>query len=141
MLFKIEGYNGYGYRKLSQPINSPYLWSMSNHYTKGKFVADGNYSQTALSKQTGAAVLLRRMVEKQLAVIGITDRLTLIKQLGEAVIFAPNRFVEKSKELQRLLNLADGHILADGKAGRNTSDAYFSFTGEYLKGDPRKRNL
>lgn len=137
MLFRLEGFNGYGYRNLPQPINSPYLWSMSNHYTKGKYVADHEYSATAVSKQTGAAVLLRRMAEKQLAVFGITDRLTLIKQLGEAVIFAPNRFSEKAQELQRLLNLAGAHLLTDGKAGRNTSDAYFNITGKYLKSDTK----
>ena len=42
--------------------DSPYLWSFSNHYTKGKYVADGNFSATAVSQQCGAAVLLKRLV-------------------------------------------------------------------------------
>jgi lysozyme family protein len=139
MLYRLEGYNGYGYRRLQSPINSPYLWSMSNQYTKGKFVADGNYSPTAVSKQTGAAVLLRRMAEKQLVTLGLSDRLNLIKQLGEVVTFAPNRVVAKAQELQQLLNLAGAHVLADGKAGRNTSDAYFNLTGKFLIGDPQAK--
>ena len=40
VLYRLEGYNGYGYHFLRPPINSPYLWSFSNHYTCGKFVAD-----------------------------------------------------------------------------------------------------
>ncbi len=138
MLYKLEGYNGYGYRNLSTPINSPYLWSYSNHWTKGKFVKDGKYDPNAGSKQMGAAVLLRRMAEKQLITIGLIDRLTLIKQLGDIVTYAPSRFVAKAQELQRALNLAGAHLMDDGKAGKNTSDAYFALTGSLLNGDPRK---
>jgi lysozyme family protein len=135
ILFKLEGYNGYGYHKPTININSPYLWSYSNHYKMGKFIKDGVYSPTAVSKQCGAAILLRRLTETQAAPVAPTDRLFLIKQLGETVVFAPNRIVEKATELQKLLNLAGAHLLADGKAGRNTSDAYFRFTGKFLKGD------
>lgn len=141
MLFRFEGYNGYGYRKLTPPINSPYLWSCSNHYTKGKYVADGKYSPTAVSKQIGAAVLLRRLAEKQIIAIGLAGRLTLIKQLGQEVTFAPNRYSAKAEELQKLLNLSGAHLMADGKAGRNTSDAYFHLAGSYLKGDPKGNGI
>ena len=137
MLYKLEGYNGFGYRRLQPPINSPYLWSMTNHYTKGKYVADGRFDPKAVSKQTGAAALLRRMAEKQIISLGISDRLTLIKQLGEVVTYAPNREVPKARELQQLLNLAGAHLTPDGKAGKNTSDAYFNLTRQFLKGDPR----
>lgn len=60
-----ERYNGLGYR--NRGIPSPYLWSFSSHYSKGKFVADGKFSATAVSEQCGAAVVLRRMVERGLA--------------------------------------------------------------------------
>ena len=136
MLFKLEGYNGYGYH--SKGINSPYLWSFSNHYTKGKFVSDGVFSPTAVSKQCGAAILLRRLTETQAAPVENVDRQSLILQLGETVTFAPNRIVEKARELQKVLNLAGAHLLEDGKAGTNTSDAYQRFTGRFLPGDPRR---
>jgi lysozyme family protein/peptidoglycan hydrolase-like protein with peptidoglycan-binding domain len=61
-LYVFEAYNGFGYRP--RGINSPYLWSFSNHYTKGKFVADGRYSATAVSAQCGAAVLMRRLDDR-----------------------------------------------------------------------------
>ncbi len=135
ILYKLEAYNGYAYHKPGININSPYLWSYSNHYKMGKFIKDHVYSATAVSKQCGAAILLRRLTETQAAPVEIPDRLTLIKQLGETVLFAPNRIVEKARELQKLMNLAGAHLLADGKAGRNSSDAYFRFTGKFLTGD------
>ncbi len=60
-LWFFEDYNGWGYRKPSINIPSPYLWSGSHLYFRGKYVADGTYSPTAVSKQIGAAVLLRQM--------------------------------------------------------------------------------
>jgi lysozyme family protein len=57
--YKLEGYNGWGYR--AHNINSPYLWSYSNLYTKGKYVEDNVWSDTAVSRQCGAAVILRSL--------------------------------------------------------------------------------
>jgi lysozyme family protein len=59
-LYELEAYNGWGYRKY-RDILSPYLWSFSNHYTKGKYVSDGRYDRNAVSKQCGAALLLNRL--------------------------------------------------------------------------------
>lgn len=61
MLFQLEKYNGFGYR--TRGLASPYLWSFSNHYQRGKFTSDGQYDPNAVSAQTGAAVLLRRMAD------------------------------------------------------------------------------
>jgi lysozyme family protein len=58
-LFRFEGYNGFGYHP--RGINSPYLWSFSNHYSKGKFVKDGVFNPNAVSAQCGAAVMLRAL--------------------------------------------------------------------------------
>lgn len=137
LLYRLEGFNGYGYHRLG--INSPYLWSYSNQYTKGKYVQDGQFNAAAVSKQCGAAVLLRRMFEKQIVTqqAGITDRVALIKNLGDSIIYAPSRYVAKAEELQKLLNLNGAHLRIDGKAGQNTSDAYGAVTNEYLSGDPR----
>ena len=59
--YKLERYNGWGYR--AHKINSPYLWSYSNLYTSGKYIADRVWSDTAVSRQCGAAVILRRLSE------------------------------------------------------------------------------
>jgi lysozyme family protein len=135
ILYKLEGYNGYGYRRLTVPINSPYLWSFSNQYTKGKYVADGHYDPEAVSLQCGAAVLLRRFFEQQI-VVNTSGALTLIKQLGALVTYSVN-YAVKAEELQKLLVHNGAIIKIDGKAGKNTSDAYKAFTGSFLNGDPR----
>jgi lysozyme family protein len=64
MLYRWESYNGFGYR--SRAIPTPYLWSFSNHYSQGKFVSDGKFDPTAKSKQCGAAVMLRGLVDAKL---------------------------------------------------------------------------
>ena len=60
MLYLLEGYNGFGYRRRAMP--SPYLWSFSNVYEKGKFVMDGKFDPNAVSKQCGAALMLKAIL-------------------------------------------------------------------------------
>ena len=57
MLYRLEAYNGFGYRHAGRA--SPYLWSFSTLYSRGKFVADGRFDATARSKQCGGAVMLK----------------------------------------------------------------------------------
>ncbi len=65
--FEWETFNGWGYR--SHGIHSPYLWSGCQHYQRGKFVLDGQYSPNAISEQIGTAVLLKRMTERKLVTL------------------------------------------------------------------------
>lgn len=62
MLYRWETYNGWGSR--NRGINTPYLWSFSNHYAKGKFVKDGVYDPSAVSKQCGAGVMLKALIDQ-----------------------------------------------------------------------------
>jgi lysozyme family protein len=62
MLYLLEKYNGFGYRKMGKP--TPYLWSFSNLYDKGKYVADGRFDPEAVSKQCGAAVMVKALIDK-----------------------------------------------------------------------------
>jgi lysozyme family protein len=59
ILFKLEGFNGWGYRP--RKIHSPYLWAGCQHYKAGKFIRDRVWSPTAVSKQIGTAVILKVM--------------------------------------------------------------------------------
>jgi lysozyme family protein len=59
VLYLLEKYNGFGYRRLGVP--SPYLWSFSNIYVKGKFVADHEFDPEAVSAQCGAAVMIKAL--------------------------------------------------------------------------------
>lgn len=59
ILYRLEAYNGFGYRFRRLP--SPYLWSFSNLYKAGKFIADNVFDPTEVSQQCGAAVALRAL--------------------------------------------------------------------------------
>jgi lysozyme family protein len=63
-LYKLELFNGTGYRHHGIP--TPYLWSGSQIYTRGKYVSDGRFDPSAVSKEIGAAVLLRDMADQAL---------------------------------------------------------------------------
>jgi len=136
MLYKFELFNGLGYYR--QGINSPYLWSYSNHYTKGKYTADSRYDPNAVSKQIGAAVLLRRMREQQLIALPDSDIVSQILAQGNKTKYFTGTVTNEGFELQRLLNRAGSVLREDGKAGERTSNEYFKFSGVYLQGDPRK---
>ncbi len=141
MLYALEAYNGWGYRKGHPHILSPYLWSGSEHYTAGKFVADGTWSETAVSKQIGAAVLLRRLAERGAFVFADqpkpVDSKPLLVPFRTTASSDPVR-VEQAKALQRWLNTHTGiFVLVDGVPGKRTSDAFRAVTGEFLPGDPR----
>ena len=56
MLYEAEKFNGLGYIK--QGLMSPYVWSCTSHYEKGKYVADGKYDPNAISRQVGIAAIL-----------------------------------------------------------------------------------
>jgi lysozyme family protein len=131
-LYKLEDYNGWGYRLYHPHVLSPYLWSYSHHYVSGKYVADGRWSDTAVSRQSGAAVLLRRMAE-----LGFIS----LEQPGspmERIRYAPRTYSVKVEELQRFLNTLSGVFLkVDGLAGPRTSEAFRRATGRYLIGDRR----
>lgn len=147
-LYKLESFNGFGYRLYKPYVKSPYLWSFSNHYTKGKYIADSTWSDTAVSQQTGAAVVLRRLAERQAISfdptgVPIVDTNpqpvpAAITTMSPLVKYRPNVVDEHAKTLQRSLNQFPGIFLTeDGKAGKRTSDALKAVVGNYLVGDPR----
>ncbi len=142
--YKLEGYNGWGYR--SHGVNTPYLWSYSNNYTSGKYITDGVWSNTAVSRQCGAAVILRRMAEKGQIVLGTPVKSSSKLPAPASLVAVPYELhapndpqeLEAAEDLQRLLSLYPGVFLKiDGAAGTHTSDAFKQVTGKYLPGDPR----
>lgn len=138
-LYQLEGYNGWGYRRYHPHVLSPYLWSYSNHYTSGKYVADGRWSDTAVSKQCGAAVVLRRMVEQ--GCIEFPDQPLPDNPLVVSyAVLKPTdpQMLARAEALQRWLNTFPGiFVKVDGWAGERSSDAYRRVTGAWLPGDPR----
>lgn len=59
-LYFLEAYNGWGYRSHAGH-RSPYLWSMTSINTPGKYVADGVWSETAISAQVGCCAMLKEL--------------------------------------------------------------------------------
>lgn len=63
----LEKYNGLGYamgpfsrsaNSYYPPQASPYVWSGTNQYQKGKYITDGNFDPDAVDKQTGCAAII-----------------------------------------------------------------------------------
>lgn len=61
--YETERYNGFGYRTYHPSVLSPYLWSFSNLYTRGKYVADGKFSASAVDAQCGAIPIIKKLME------------------------------------------------------------------------------
>jgi len=61
-LFEFERYNGFGYMRAGISINSPYNWSGTTLYTRGKYVADRVFSSTTVDKQPGCAGILKSLI-------------------------------------------------------------------------------
>jgi lysozyme family protein len=62
VLYELERFNGFGYRLRALP--SPYLWSFTDLYVKGKYVRDHEFDPDAVSKQCGAAAILKGLEAK-----------------------------------------------------------------------------
>lgn len=57
----LEQYNGLGYRLYHKSVNTPYLWSGTQHYSRGKYKSDGKWSDRKVSGQVGCVPLLREL--------------------------------------------------------------------------------
>ena len=148
-LYQIEAYNGFGYRLHHPEVRTPYLWSGSNWYTSGKYVADGTWSPSAVSKQCGAAVLLRRLAETHQVVFAhngslIAEHPDIAPVTPDAtptlplVPYSQRKRSAAAEELQRALNRFPGiFVKVDGIPGKRTSEAFKRLSGHYLQGDPR----
>jgi lysozyme family protein len=132
VLYELEGYNGWGYRLYHPHVLTPYLWSGSNHYVSGKYIADGRWSDTARSKQIGAALIIRRLEER--------GEIIVQEAYGQPIFVYSGGYEPYAAELQEFLNRFSGIALrVDGWPGEKTSDAVKTLFGFYLEGDPRGR--
>lgn len=151
ILYRLEKYNGFGYRNRTPPIMTPYLWSFSNQYTSGKSVADRQFDPSAVSTQCGAALILLQM--RQNGVIDpasapvtvpvpvpapVMTAARLSAQFDSTVAFSMSQVSDTARSLQQALNTFPGiNLTVDSLAGRHTSDAYKQVTGHFLQGDPQ----
>lgn len=121
LLTLLERYNGVGYANRSLP--SPYLWSGTDQYSKGKYVRDGVFDPEAVDKQLGCAGLIMAMMSLDASIkfdgAAITQTVTL----------PPTAQVRDGAWLQASLNKlgADPQIGVDGIIGPATRNAVRAF--------------
>lgn len=111
--FVLEGFNGWGYRNQHPDVLTPYLWSFSNHYSKGKYEADSTWNAGLVSQQCGAMVLLSRLIALDPGI-----------DLPPAGEVAPDLDVD---DLQAALNVFGYGLSVDGRYGPKTGAAVASF--------------
>lgn len=63
VLYRWHCYNGVKNEYTRRGIPTPYLWSGSQHYQKGKYIADHVFDPEKVSGQVGAAVILRSLID------------------------------------------------------------------------------
>ncbi len=61
LLTMLEQYNGLGY--FNRGLPSPYVWSGTDQYIKGKYIADGKFDPNVVDKQLGCAGLILAMTQ------------------------------------------------------------------------------
>lgn len=113
-LFKLESYNGWGYRKYHSDVLSPYLWAFSNHYRKGKYASDGRFDPELVSRQCGVATLFKVLEQRGVIVLQADDREVLPEET-EAPAF-PGRLIRQGEESSALVRLIQERLNALGCA-------------------------
>lgn len=137
-----EKWNGLGY--VYKNKNSPYLWSGSNHgIGSGKYVADGEYDENAVSDQIGVMVIVKYIEKMGFKVpnnlkVEINFLPITFDKNGENISSAVKEYQKLlNKIIQEYSNKEIEPIIIDGWAGRKTSDANYLLIGKYLLKDPR----
>ena len=130
-----EGFNGFGYRKTRDKVNTPYAYSGTSAYTKGKFVYDGSYSNKTVDKQVGVIPLLGA-IDGAKAPSDLTPRELTARDLWDRVL--SNQWVLKQGDysieviaLQEKLQNLGLDVTADGDFGGQTQRAVMLFQQEH----------
>jgi lysozyme family protein len=109
-LYYGELWNGFGPRDY-HGIHTGYLWAGTNHYTCGKYVADGKWDGAYVDTQLGIVPVMKRMVE-------VDPSLDLPADSTPAASSPPDLTVA---QIQHALNIAgEGPLDEDGSLGMKT---------------------
>lgn len=114
----LEQYNGLGYA--SKDLPSPYVWSGTDQYIKGKYVADGHYDPNVVDKQLGCAGMILSMhtLDSSIAFASsVVSPPTLSKGASGVSV----------QTLQKLLNARGASLNVDGDFGTMTKTAVQEF--------------
>ena len=66
LLTLLERYNGVGY--VNRGLPSPYIWSGTDQYSRGKYVRDGVFDPNEIDKQLGCAGLIMAMMKLDISI-------------------------------------------------------------------------
>jgi lysozyme family protein len=101
MMTLLELYNGLGYFNRNMP--SPYVWSGTDQYRSGKFVADGVFDASVVDKQLGCAglILAMRALDPSIA-------------FGGAAQVTPTKPAEPSAKPAKAMGIGGLFLLAIG---------------------------
>jgi hypothetical protein len=133
-LWFMERYNGFGYRGRGQgttpPKRTPYLWSFTNHYVKGKFVRDSVFDPNAVSRQAGAAAILQRLQQEIGSGILLGDDSDSRIPMLDHLLFQGARGADVITLQMRLRDRGHSPGEIDGQFGPKTRGAVLSFQRE-----------
>lgn len=65
-IYAIIAFNGLGYMKYHPEVESPYAYSATTKYSRGKYTADSKFDKLAVDKQVGIVALWARMEKRGL---------------------------------------------------------------------------
>lgn len=130
-MFRLEQYNGFGYR--GRGVNSPYLWSGSNIYGPpeqrgGKFTSDGSFDPGTVDPQLGAAVILKAMMDLDASISFDDGGQTMLSHLEPEEQMASTALL-----MQKCLNNlgANPMLDEDGIVGPKTKAAVAQFQQQH----------
>lgn len=124
-LYYLEAYNGWGYRtgagrNTTPRFRSPYLWSFTTNYERGKYVRDGVFDPNAVSRQVGAAALLRVLIDETGQEPGDAESSSSTTNLPRPLLLRGNRGAEVAELQMRLRDSGFDPGPVDGVFGPET---------------------
>jgi lysozyme family protein/peptidoglycan hydrolase-like protein with peptidoglycan-binding domain len=129
-LFRLEGFNGFGYQNKGVP--SPYVYGGSNIYGPpeargGKFIRDHVFDPNTVDIQLGAAVLLKRLMDLDQSIN--FDGVSVPEGSTGVAIEPEEELAQTVLLVQQSLNKlgTDPRLAEDGKNGPKTMAAISQF--------------
>lgn len=121
-LYLWHRYNGINNEYRKRGIPTPYLWSGTQHYKKGKYVKDRQFDATEVSQQVGAATLLKTLIDlKAVSVSKNSIQANVLVAAGSPSVLVPSVLGDgmepAARELKFPGSLSEGST-ADGSVGR-----------------------
>jgi lysozyme family protein len=115
VLTRLEMYNGTGYAIMDRP--SPYVWSRTDQYVSGKYVADHDFDPNVIDVQQGCAGLLVRMMAQDPTIVA--EFASWGAPPAQPSLMGPDGVLRDTRWLQATLNQlgANPQLTTDGNWG------------------------